>query len=91
MSCRKAQVSTFLPKSVLPILLQQVLVEISVTSMISTDAIDKAIVEAAIGMKEGTMSDVIALNDGTYAIIRVSEVVEGQSFKLQDVKDHIQA
>ena len=29
------------------------------------------------------------LNDGTYAIIRVSEVVKGQSFKFKEVKDHI--
>ena len=55
----------------------------------STDAIDKAIVEVAADMKKGATSEVITLSDGTYAIIHVSEVVEGQSFKLNDVKDHI--
>ncbi|MEK5040519.1 peptidyl-prolyl cis-trans isomerase [Sporosarcina sp. FSL K6-3457] len=55
----------------------------------STDAIDKNIVEVAIDMKPDSTSEVVALSDGTYAIIHVSEVVEGQTFKLDDVKDHI--
>ena len=28
-------------------------------------------------------------SDGTYAIIRVSEVMKGHSFKFKEVKDHI--
>ncbi|HJF31483.1 MAG TPA: peptidyl-prolyl cis-trans isomerase [Sporosarcina psychrophila] len=56
----------------------------------STDSIDKAIVEAASGAKENSTSDLIALSDGTYAVIHVSEVVKGQSFKFKEVKDHIQ-
>ncbi len=56
----------------------------------STDAIDPAIVDTAIGMKEGATSDVVALDDGSYAIIRVSEVMEGQSFDFKEVKEHIQ-
>ncbi len=55
----------------------------------STEAIDKAIVEAAVSMKEDSTSDVIDLSDGAYAIVRVSEVMEGQLFKFNDVKDHI--
>ena len=31
----------------------------------------------------------VALSDGTYAVVHVSEVLEGQSFTLNDVKDHI--
>lgn len=55
----------------------------------STDAIHKEIVKAAIDMKNDSTSGVIALSDGTYAVIHVSEVIEGQSFRLNDVKDHI--
>lgn len=55
----------------------------------STDSIDLAIVEAVSGVKEGTISDVIALSDGTYSVLRVNEVVKGQSFKFREVKDHI--
>ncbi|MFJ7936827.1 peptidyl-prolyl cis-trans isomerase [Sporosarcina sp. NPDC096371] len=55
----------------------------------STDAIDKEIVEAAVRMKKDSTSEIIALSDGGYAVIQVSEVVEGQSFTLKDVKDHI--
>ncbi|BAQ09517.1 peptidylprolyl isomerase [Bacillus sp. OxB-1] len=55
----------------------------------STNAIDQAIVEAAVGGKVGKPSDVIQLKDGTYAIVLVNEVVEGRSFKLNEVKDQI--
>ncbi len=55
----------------------------------STDSIDKAIVEAASGSKENSTSEVIALSDGAYAVIHVSEVVKGQSFKFKEVKEHI--
>jgi foldase protein PrsA len=55
----------------------------------STDSIDKVIVEAVSNANEGSTSGVIALSDGTYAITRVSEVVKGQSFKFNEVKDHI--
>ncbi|MBO0602869.1 peptidyl-prolyl cis-trans isomerase [Sporosarcina sp. E16_3] len=55
----------------------------------STDATDKAIVEAVSNANEGLTSGVITLSDGTYAVIRVSEVVKGQSFSFKEVKDHI--
>ena len=60
-----------------------------VTLMTSTDSIDPAIVDTAIGMKEGATSDVVALDDGSYAIVRVSEVMKGQSFNFKEVKEHI--
>lgn len=55
----------------------------------STDSIDKAIVKAASDAKENSTSEVIELSDGTFAVVRVSEVVKGQSFKFKEVKDHI--
>ncbi|CAM3256524.1 peptidyl-prolyl cis-trans isomerase [Filibacter tadaridae] len=55
----------------------------------STDTIDKAIVSAAASTKEGKNSDILSLDDGTYAIIRVNEMIEGQSFKFDEVKNHI--
>lgn len=55
----------------------------------STDSIDKKIVETVVDMKTDSISDVVTLSDGTYAVIRVSEVIKGQSFKLNDVNDHI--
>lgn len=55
----------------------------------STDSIDKKIVETVVDMKTDSISDVVTLSDGTYAVIRVSEVIKGQSFTLNDVNDHI--
>lgn len=55
----------------------------------STDSIDKKIVETVVDMKTDSISDVVTLSDGTFAVIRVSEVIKGQSFKLNDVNDHI--
>lgn len=55
----------------------------------STDAIDKAILQTAAALKRDKNSDVIALSDGTYAVIRVNEVIDGQSFTFKEVKDHI--
>lgn len=55
----------------------------------SMDHIDKGIYSVAKSMKIGTLSDVLPLSDGTFAIIRVSDKVKGRSFKLKEVKDHI--
>lgn len=55
----------------------------------STDAIDKKIVETVVDMKTDSSSGVIALNDGTYTVIQVREIIKGQSFTLSDVSDHI--
>lgn len=54
-----------------------------------TQTIDKEIVDEASKIKEGTTSGIIKLSDGTYAILRVSDVMKGQSFKLKEVEDHI--
>lgn len=55
----------------------------------SIENVDKAIVKAASEMKENTTSDVILLSDDTFAIIHVNDIMEGRSFKLKEVKDHI--
>lgn len=55
----------------------------------STENIDKEIINAASEMKKDTTSDVIALSDGTFAIIHVSDRMKGRSFKLKAVKEHI--
>ncbi len=55
----------------------------------STDTIDKKIVETVVEMKTDSTSGAVALSDGTYAVIHVSEVQEGQSFTLSDVNGHI--
>ncbi|MHA6260550.1 peptidyl-prolyl cis-trans isomerase [Sporosarcina sp. CAU 1771] len=55
----------------------------------SMQAIDQEIVTGAANLKEGTTSGIIKLSDGTYAILRVSDIMKGQSFKLNEVKDHI--
>lgn len=55
----------------------------------STENVDQAIVKAASDMTKNTTSDVIQLSDGTFAIIYVGDIMEGRSFKLKEVKDHI--
>ncbi len=55
----------------------------------STDTVDKKIVETVVDMKTDSTSGAVALSDGTYAVIHVSEVLEGQSFTFADVNDHI--
>jgi foldase protein PrsA len=54
-----------------------------------TETIDPAIYKAASKLKEGKIGDAIELQDGTYAIILVNEVVEGRAFSFNEVKDHI--
>jgi foldase protein PrsA len=51
--------------------------------------IDDAIVEAAKMLKASEWSDSISLSDGRFAVVFVQDVTEGQSFKYEDVKDHI--
>lgn len=55
----------------------------------SMENVDEAIFKAASEMKIDTTSDVIPLNDGTYAIIRVSDHMKGRSFKFKEVKERI--
>ncbi|MCM3639474.1 peptidyl-prolyl cis-trans isomerase [Sporosarcina luteola] len=54
-----------------------------------TETIDPAIYKAASKQKEGKIGDAIQLQDGTYAIILVNEVVEGRAFSFEEVKEHI--
>lgn len=54
-----------------------------------TQSIDSAIYQAASELKEGKTSDVVSLQDGTYAIVRVNEVIEGRRFSFDEVKEHI--
>ncbi len=54
-----------------------------------TENIDKSIAQAASKLKEEETSDVIALDDGTFAVIRVSHIMKGRSFTFAEVKDHI--
>lgn len=50
---------------------------------------DPAILEAAQHVNEGEISEVFALQDGTYAVIQVDEVQEGRSFEFEQVKQQI--
>lgn len=51
---------------------------------------DPAIVKAAKKLKENEISDVFELEDGSFAVIHVSEIQEGHTFKLANVKENIQ-
>lgn len=55
----------------------------------SRENVDKAIIKAASTMKKETTSDIIALDNSGYAIIYVSDIIEGQKFKLKEVNEHI--
>ncbi|MCZ2260591.1 peptidyl-prolyl cis-trans isomerase [Sporosarcina sp. G11-34] len=55
----------------------------------TTQSIDQAIVKTAAETKAGKVSGVIELEDGTFAIIRVSDIVKGRSFKFKEVSEHI--
>lgn len=52
-------------------------------------AIDSAILKAVQKMKKGDLSNPILLNNGRYAVIQVNDKKEGQSFKFDEVKEHI--
>lgn len=51
--------------------------------------IDGAIVEAAKMLKASEWSDSISLSDGRFAVVFLQDVTVGQSFKYEEVKDHI--
>ena len=55
----------------------------------TSENIDKAIVETAAKTKAEKTSGIIALKDGTYVILRVNNIIKGQSFKFKEVKEHI--
>lgn len=51
--------------------------------------IDGAIVDAAKMLKASEWSDSISLSDGRFAVVFLQDVTVGQSFKYEEVKDHI--
>ena len=55
----------------------------------SVEEQDPAIIKAAKKVKENEVSDVFELQDGHFAVIYVSEIQKGHSFKLKDVKENI--
>ncbi|WP_432353775.1 peptidyl-prolyl cis-trans isomerase [Sporosarcina sp. A2] len=54
-----------------------------------TEEVDPAILEKAKKSKEKDVSSVFKLSDDTYAVIQVSDVLKGRSFKLKEVQEHI--
>ena len=55
----------------------------------SKDSFDPAIIKSASSLKPNTTSGVISLSNGTFAILHVSDIMKGKTFKLKEVKDHI--
>lgn len=55
----------------------------------SNENIDKEIIAATEKMKQDSLSEVVPLSDGTFAIIKVSEIIKGESFKYKEVKEYI--
>jgi len=52
--------------------------------------IDPAILKAAQALSANEVSKVFKLDNGHYGIVQVQEVIEGQSFTYDDVKEHIE-
>ena len=53
------------------------------------DAFDPEIIKSASSLKPNATSEVISLSNGNFAILHVSDVMKGKTFKLKEVKDHI--
>lgn len=56
-----------------------------------TEEMDDAILKTVKKVKKDRVSDVFRLEDGTYAIVEVRDVLEGRSFTLKEVKEHIRS
>ncbi|MGN4127698.1 peptidyl-prolyl cis-trans isomerase [Lysinibacillus sphaericus] len=54
------------------------------------DNIEPAILKAAKALSAKEVSKVFKLDNGHYGIVQVQEVIEGQSFTYDDVKEHIE-
>ncbi len=54
-----------------------------------SEDVDSAVIDQAAKMTPDSISPVFRLSDGTFAILNVHDVLEGQSFKLKDVQEHI--
>ena len=53
------------------------------------DSFDPEIVKSASSLKPNSTSGVISLSNGTFAILHVSDIMKGKTFKLKEVKNHI--
>lgn len=56
---------------------------------VGQENMDRAIVQAATELKSDEWSGPIVLSDGRFGVVYVQDVAEGQSFKYEEVKDHI--
>jgi foldase protein PrsA len=55
----------------------------------NTGNVDSAIIDAVIKMGEKTTSSIISLGTGNFAVVRVQDILQGQSFTYDEVKDAI--
>ena len=55
----------------------------------ATENVDGAIIQAASSMKKETTSGILTLNNSGFAIIQVSDIIKGQTFKLKKAKGYI--
>lgn len=55
----------------------------------ATDFVDPSIAQAVPKLKLGAVSDPVLLESGQYAIVSVKDRLEGQTFKLKEVNEHI--
>lgn len=55
----------------------------------SNENIDKEIIAATEKMQQDSLSEVVSLSDGTFAILKVSEIINGESFEFKEVKEYI--
>lgn len=54
-----------------------------------TENVDGAIIQAVSSMKKETTSDILTLNNSGFAIIQVSDIIKGQTFKFKQAKEYI--
>lgn len=57
---------------------------------VTQQGFDQNLANAIDGIKEGQLSEVIKMEDGNYGIMKVNEVIPGQSFTFKEMKEHIQ-
>lgn len=55
----------------------------------STELMDDKILKTAKDLEKGQLSDPIRLEDGTYAVIRVNDVIEEKNFEFDSVKEQV--
>lgn len=53
------------------------------------ESVDSAILKAVSDLKPEEISRPVKLSDGRYAILKMKDVLQGQSFSYEEVKDHI--